>query len=211
MQRRRSGNGKQTILVTRREPGRQSSYGASVGRPHWDTGAQLQPRVSYRACGPVEASSRDVVPPSPPVARGRPVVVTQSLRRTLAPLTLSYGGCEVSEGLVGRRFALDVTGRELTLSVDLTPNFQTRSPSAATYVQALALARDPARLRALTCEDTLVRTRLLRVWKSVEAPQLRLVLDLGPRGRLVYAARPHLLFTGGVTLQMQAVVVSGMG
>ena len=130
----------------------------------------------------------------------------QSLRRTLAPLYLTYGDGEASEGLLGRRFALDIEGKCLTLSVDLTPNFQTRHREAPGYVEAMALTRNPERLRALTCDDNLVRTRLVRAWASLDAPHLQLALDAGPRGRFAYAARPHLLFTGGVQLQVLRVL-----
>lgn len=52
---------------------------------------------------------------------------------------------------------------------------------------------------------------MVRAWASQEEPQLLLVLDAGPRGRFVYAARPHLLFTGGVQLQvLRVVAVAGV-
>lgn len=132
--------------------------------------------------------------------------MTQSLRRTLAPLTLTYVEGEVSQGLLGRRFALDIVGSDLILSMDLTPNFQTRNPAAPAHVEALALTRRYARLQSLTCEDNLVRTRLVRAWRSLREPQLRLVLDLGPLGHLTFAVRPHLLFAGGVQLQVLQVL-----
>jgi hypothetical protein len=130
----------------------------------------------------------------------------QSLRRTLAPLSLSYGEGEISQGLLGRRFALDVVGSDLTLRIDLTPNFQMRNQEAPAYVEAAALTRRYARLQSLTCDDNLVRTRLVRAWKSLHEPQLRVVLDLGPRGHLTFAVRPHLLFAGGLQLQVLEVL-----
>ena len=126
----------------------------------------------------------------------------QSLRRTLAPLYLTYGDDEASEALLGRRFGLDVDEGDMLLSIDLTPNFQTRKKSAPGYVEAQAFTRSHARLRALECDDNLVRTRLVRAWEAQRAPRLRLLLDLGPRGRFVYAARPRLRFTGGVRLEV---------
>ena len=130
----------------------------------------------------------------------------QPLRRTAAHLHLAYGSGEASEGLVGRRFMLEARGDELTLSIDLTPNFQTRHKHAATYVEAQALVRNHARLQALQCDDNLVRTRLVRAWRERREPGLRLVLDLGPRGRFAYAVRPHLLFTGGVQLNVLSLL-----
>ncbi len=106
----------------------------------------------------------------------------QSLRRTLAPLRLTYEEGEASEGLLGRRLMLDIEGSHLTLSIDLTPNFQTRNKAAAIHLEALAFTRNHGRLRSILCDDNLVRTRLVRAWESRPSPQLRLLMDLGPRG-----------------------------
>lgn len=138
----------------------------------------------------------------------------QSLRRTTAHLHLAYGEREASEGLIGRRFMLKIAGRDMSLSIDLTPNFHTRNKNAPSYVDAAALVRNHARLTAVQCDDNLVRTRLVRAWEETPDPQLRLVLDLGPRGQFAYAVRPHLLFTGGVQLdvvQALEAVVPGPG
>ncbi len=138
----------------------------------------------------------------------------QSLRRTTAHLYLAYGEREASEGLIGRRFMLKITGRDMSLSIDLTPNFHTRNKNAPSYVDAAALVRNHARLTAVQCDDNLVRTRLVRAWEETPDPQLRLVLDLRPRGEFAYAVRPHLLFTGGVQLdvvQALEAVVPGPG
>ncbi|MEJ7928532.1 hypothetical protein WG922_00970 [Ramlibacter sp. AN1015] len=129
-----------------------------------------------------------------------------SLRRTTAHLHLTYGGGDASEALIGRRFALEVEGSALTLLIDLTPNFHTRNKTAASYLDATALVRNHDRLKALQCDDNLVRTRLVRTWEEMREPSLRMVLDLGPRGHFVYAVRPHLLFTGGVQLDVLKVL-----
>lgn len=126
----------------------------------------------------------------------------QPLRRTTAHLHLAYGGGEASQGVIGRRFMLEVEDGQMTLSIDLTPNFHTRQRSAPGYVDAAALARNHQRLSAVQCDDNLVRTRLVRAWQSMREPRLRLVLDLGPRGQFTYAVRPHLMFTGGVQLEV---------
>lgn len=130
----------------------------------------------------------------------------QSLRRTTAHLHLAYGEREASEGLIGRRFMLEIAGPQMTLSIDLTPNFHTRNKNAASYVDAAALVRNHDRLTAVQCDDNLVRTRLVRTWEEMHEPRLRLVLDLGLRGQFAYAVRPHLLFTGGVQLDVVEVL-----
>lgn len=138
----------------------------------------------------------------------------QSLRRTTAHLHLAYGEREASEGLIGRRFMLKIEGSQMTLSIDLTPNFHTRHKNAPGYVEAAALVRNHDRLTCVQCDDNLVRTRLVRAWEERQEPQLHLVLDLGPRGQFAYAVRPHLLFTGGVqmdVLQVLEAVVPGPG
>ncbi len=138
----------------------------------------------------------------------------QSLRRTTAHLHLAYGEREASEGLIGRRFTLKISGRDMCLSIDLTPNFHTRNKNAPSYVDAAALARNHDRLTAVQCDDNLVRTRLVRAWEDTPDPRLQLVLDLGPRGRFTYAVRPRLVFTGGVQLdvvQALEAVVPGPG
>ncbi len=130
----------------------------------------------------------------------------QPLRRTAAHLHLSYGDGQAGEGLIGRRFMLEIEGSALTVHVDLTPNFQARNRHAGSYLDASALLRNHDRLRSLQCDDNLVRTRLVRTWKDMSEPQLRMVLDLGPRGHFAYAVTPHLLFTGGVQLDVVAVL-----
>lgn len=130
----------------------------------------------------------------------------QSLRRTLAHLHLAYGDGEASDGLIGRRFMLDADDGDLCLTIDLTPNFHTRHRSAPAYVEAAALGRNHGRLTAVQCDDNLVRTRLVRAWQEAREPRLRLVLDLGPRGQFAYAVRPHLLFAGGVQLDVLQVL-----
>lgn len=125
-----------------------------------------------------------------------------SLRRTAVPLHLVYGAGQGEGGsLIGRRFMLDVEGRELMLSVDLALNFQGRYKSTGP-IEAEALMRNRSRLRAIQCDDNLVRTRLVRAWEELHEPRLTALLDLGERGRLLYAVRPHLRFMGGVQLEV---------
>lgn len=129
-----------------------------------------------------------------------------SLRRTVAHLHLTYGSAETSRALIGRRFTLEIEGNALTLLIDLTPNFQTRNKMAPSYLDAAALLRNHYRLSSMQCDDNLVRTRLVRTWEEMHEPSLRMVLDLGPRGHFVYAVRPHLLFTGGIQLEVLQVL-----
>jgi len=137
----------------------------------------------------------------------------QSLRRTLAHVHLSFGDGQVSQALAGRRFMLEVAGAQLALTIDLTPNFHTRNRAAPGYVDATALIRNHDRLRAVQCDDSLVRTRLLRAWEAAApaSPEaggrhLRLVLDLGPRGQFAYRVQPQLRFTGEVQLDVLEVL-----
>jgi len=128
------------------------------------------------------------------------------LRRTTAHLHLSFGDGQAGEGLIGRRFMLEVLGNALTVHIDLTLNFQARNRHAGSYLDATALVRNHDRLRSLECDDNLVRTRLVRTWKEMQEPQVRLVLDLGSKGHYAYAVNPHLLFAGGVQLEVVAVL-----
>lgn len=135
----------------------------------------------------------------------------QALRRTLAPVQLGYGDGAPSQGLLGRRFMLEVEVGTLTLSLDLTPNFHTRDKTAPGYVDAAALPRNHLRLQEVQIEDNLLRTRLLRAWEAVPnqpPPRLLLVLDLGPRGSFRYQVRLQLRFAGGVSLQVVQAFVS---
>ncbi|HWP11169.1 MAG TPA: hypothetical protein VNN06_05065 [Ramlibacter sp.] len=126
-----------------------------------------------------------------------------SLRKTPSHLHLAYKYGEASDGLLGRHFTLEVEGRLLTLGIDLTPNFHTRNKGAAAYLDAVNLVRNHHKLRYLQCSDNLLRTRLIRTWEQVEDPELRLCLELGQRGRYVYAVRPHSLFMGGIQLDVE--------
>jgi hypothetical protein len=108
--------------------------------------------------------------------------------------------------LLGRNFTLQIEGHLLTLSIDLTPNFHTRSKTATAYLDAVTLTQNHHKLKFLQCSDNLVRTRLVRAWEQVEKPQLRMCLELGPRRRFLYAVLPHSLFAGGIQFDVQQVI-----
>jgi hypothetical protein len=129
-----------------------------------------------------------------------------SLRKTPSHLHLAYKYGDASDGLLGRNFVLEVEGRVLTLGVDLTPNFHTRNKSAAAYMDAVNLVQNYHKLRYLQCSDNLLRTRLIRAWEQVDHPELRMLLDLGQRGRYLYAVRPHSLFMGGIQFDVEEVL-----
>ncbi|MDB5946791.1 MAG: hypothetical protein JWQ33_1817 [Ramlibacter sp.] len=127
----------------------------------------------------------------------------QSLRKTPSHLHLAYKYGAGSDRLVGREFALIHDDNLLTLSIDLTPNFQTRNKAAASYLDAVNLVHNHHKLGSLQCGDNLLRSRLIKAWEQIAQPQLRMCLDLGPRGRFLYAVRPHSLFTGGIQLDVE--------
>jgi hypothetical protein len=130
----------------------------------------------------------------------------QSLRKTPSHLHLAYKYGGASDSLVGRHFSLVDDGRMLTLSIDLSSNFQTRDKNAAPYLDAVNLQQNHHKLRSLQCGDNLVRARLIRAWERVDQPQLRMCLDLGPQGRYLYAVKPHSLFTGGIQFDVEEVL-----
>ena len=126
----------------------------------------------------------------------------QSLRKTSSHLLLAYKYGEASDSLTGRNFTLDVQGREMTLHIDLTPNFHTRNKAAASYLDGLNLIHNNHKLKFVQCSDNLMRSRLIKAWERVEQPRLQMCLDLGPRGQFLYAVLPHSLFAGGVQLDV---------
>lgn len=129
-----------------------------------------------------------------------------SLRKTPSHLHLAYKYGEASDGLLGRNFILEIEDRVLTLTIDLTPNFHTRNKSASAYLDAVNFAHNHHKLRYLQCSDNLVRARLIRAWEQVQHPELRMCLDMGQRGRYLYAVEPHSLFMGGIQFDVQRVL-----
>jgi hypothetical protein len=129
-----------------------------------------------------------------------------SLRKTPSHLHLAYKYGEGSDGVMGRNFILEVEGRVMTLSIDLTPNFHTRNKSASAYLDAVNLAHNHHKLRYLQCPDNLLRSRLIRAWEQVAQPQLRMCLELGQRGRYLYSVQPHSLFMGGIQFDVEQVL-----
>lgn len=129
-----------------------------------------------------------------------------SLRQTPSQLHLAYRQGQAGESLMGRHFTLDAQGRELTLSIDLTPNFHTRNKAASAYLEVVNLAHNHHNLSFLRCSDNLVRTRLIKFWDRVEQPVLRMHLDLGRQGHYLYTVLPHSLFVGGIQLDVQQVM-----
>lgn len=126
----------------------------------------------------------------------------QSLRKTSSHLLLAYKYGEANDSLTGRNFTLDVQGREMTLHIDLTPNFHTRNKAAASYLDGLNLVHNHHKLKFVQCSDNLMRSRLIKAWERVEQPRLQMCLDLGPRGQFMYSVLPHSLFAGGVQLDV---------
>ena len=133
------------------------------------------------------------------------------LRKTPSHLHLVYKYGEASSGLLGRQFTLDVEGRVMTLAIDLTSNFHTRNKSASAYLDAVNFAHNHHKLRFLQCSDNLLRARLIKAWEQVDQPQLRLCLELGQRGRYLYAVQPHSLFTGGIQFDVEQVLEEDLG
>ena len=129
-----------------------------------------------------------------------------SLRKTPSHLHLAYKYGEASDGLLGRNFVLEVEDRQLTLAIDLTPNFHTRNKAASAYLDAVSLAHNHHKLRFLQCSDNLVRARLIKAWEMVQPPRMRMCLELGQRGHYLYAVQPHSLFMGGIQLDVLQVL-----
>jgi len=129
-----------------------------------------------------------------------------SLRKTPSHLHLAYKYGEGTDGMMGRDFLLEIEGSELTLTVDLTPNFHTRNKSASAYLDAVNFAHNHHKLRYLQCADNLVRARLIKTWEQVANPKLILCLEMGPRGRYCYVVQPHSLFMGGIQFDVEEVL-----
>jgi hypothetical protein len=129
-----------------------------------------------------------------------------SLRKTPSHLHVAYKYGEGTDGLMGRNFVLEVEGNVLTLTIDLTPNFHTRSKGASAYLDAVNFAHNHHKLRYLQCADNLVRARLIKAWEQVADPKLIMSLDLGSRGRFHFAVEPHSLFMGGIQFDVQEVL-----
>ncbi|AMO23743.1 hypothetical protein GCM10027034_36410 [Ramlibacter solisilvae] len=129
-----------------------------------------------------------------------------SLRKTPSHLHLAYKYGEGTDGLIGRNFMLEIEDKVLTVAIDLTPNFHTRNKTASAYVDAVNFEHNHHKLRYLQCADNLVRARLIRAWEQINEPQLRMSLELGPRGRYLYTVQPHSLFTGGIQFDVREVL-----
>ena len=130
----------------------------------------------------------------------------QSLRKTPTQLHLAYKYGDASDRVIGRNLSLLHDGAVLTLTIDLSTNFQLRNKTSAGYLDAVNFVHNHHKLRSLQCGDNLVRARLIRSWESVVEPQLRMCLELGPRGRFFYSVQPHSLFTGGIQLDVVEVL-----
>ena len=134
----------------------------------------------------------------------------QSLRKTPTQLHFAYKYGEGSDRLVGRNFMLVDEGPVLTITIDLSTNFQLRNKTSAAYLDAVNFVHNHHKLRSLQCGDNLVRARLIRAWEQVAEPQLRMCLELGQRGRFLYSVQPHSLFTGGIQFDVVEVLEEDM-
>ena len=141
---------------------------------------------------------------SAPFGQGR--VMKQYLRKTPTQLHLAYKYGDGSDRLIGRNLSLVQDEPILTMTADLSSNFQVRNKSSGAYLDAINFVHNHHKLRYLQCDDNLVRTRLIRAWEQVAEPQLRMCLELGQRGRFLYAVQPHSLFAGGIQLDVVEVL-----
>ena len=130
----------------------------------------------------------------------------QSLRKTPTQLHLAYKYGDGSDRLLGRNLTLLHEEPILTITIDLSPNFQLRNKTSGAYLDAINYVHNHHKLLSLQCGDNLVRTRLIRAWEEVVEPELRMCLDLGQRGRFLYSVQPHSLFTGGIQLDVVDVL-----
>jgi hypothetical protein len=112
--------------------------------------------------------------------------------------------------MVGRNLSLLQDGAVLTITIDLSTNFLLRDKASPAYLDAVNFVHNHHKLLSLQCDDNLVRSRLIRAWEKVADPQLRMCLDLGPRGRFLYAVKPHSLFTGGIQFDVVEVLQEDM-
>lgn len=140
------------------------------------------------------------------VSKRRKNPMKYALRKTPSHLHVAYKYGEGTDGLTGRNFVLEVNQNLLTLSIDLTPNFHTRSKSASAYLDVVNLAHNHHKLRYLQCADNFVRARLIKAWEQVTEPTLIMCLDLGPRGHCRFVVQPHSLFMGGIQFDVQEVL-----
>lgn len=134
----------------------------------------------------------------------------QSLRKTPTQLHLAYKYGDASDRLIGRNLSLLHEDAVLTITIDLSSNFQLRNKTSAAYLDAVNFVHNHHKLRSLQCGDNLVRSRLIRAWDQVAEPELRMCLELGPRGRFLYGVQPHSLFTGGIQFDVVDVLEEDM-
>ncbi len=129
-----------------------------------------------------------------------------SLRKTASRLHLSYKYGEDSEPLIGRNFVLMQDSGVLTISIDLSANFQARDKTSSAYLDAVNMVHNHHKLGWVQCGDNLVRARLIRAWEQVRAPRLKMCLELGQRGRFLYSVQPHSLLMGGIQFDVEDVL-----
>lgn len=129
-----------------------------------------------------------------------------SLRKTASRFHLSYKYGEDSERLIGRNFLLMQDSRALTISIDLSANFQARNKTSPAYLDAAHLVHNHHNLRWIQCGDNLMRARLIRAWEQVRAPQLKMCLELCQRGCFLYSVQPHSLLMGGIQFDVEDVL-----
>lgn len=134
----------------------------------------------------------------------------QSLRKTPTQLHLAYKYGEGGDRLIGRDFSLLRDGPVLTVTIDLSANFQLRDKTSAAYLDALNFVHNHHKLRSLQCGDNLMRARLIRAWEEVAQPQLSMCLELGQRGRFLFSVEPHSLLAGGIQFDVVDVLDEDM-
>lgn len=118
--------------------------------------------------------------------------MNRSLRKTAASVSVTYSHGNFSNNLTGTEFELELSEKDICLSINLWGNLSVRNKSANCYSDACELAEDHALLESVQIDDSQVIDGLLNAHQKAPNACWKVKLLLGEKGTFDYPVNPEL-------------------
>lgn len=114
------------------------------------------------------------------------------LRKTTASVSVTYSHGNFSNNLTGTEFELELSEKDICLSINLWGNLSVRNKSANCYSDACELAEDHALLKSVQIDDSQVIDGLLNAHQKAPSACWKVKLLLGEKGTFDYSVKPEM-------------------
>tara|TARA_Y100001963_G_scaffold138332_1_gene202971 strand:+ start:97 stop:483 length:387 start_codon:yes stop_codon:yes gene_type:complete len=118
--------------------------------------------------------------------------MNRSLRKTAASVSVTYSHGHFSNDLTGTEFELELSEKDICLSINLWGNLSVRNKSANCYSDACELAEDHALLKSVQIDDSQMIDGFLNAHQKAPSTCWKVKLLLGAKGTFDYSVKPEM-------------------